>query len=228
MKIGGIIPLSLLDYPQKPTIVVFTSGCNLRCPFCHNGELVTGSEGIDEDEVFQLLNRKIGKLDAVCISGGEPTIHDDLDEFIEGIRALGFSVKLDTNGSRPEMLERLLTRELLNYVAIDIKSSPNRYRDATGGKLDFAVVAEAVAKVKVSKIPYELRTTAVPGIVDLEDIAMIAQELGTVERFALQQFRSKKTLDPSFRGTRTYPQSWFEKARELLQGKAAEVLVRGI
>lgn len=228
MKIGGVTPLSLVDYPGKPAIVIFTSGCNLRCPFCHNGGLVLGNEGIDEGEVFDLLMSRIGKIDGVCITGGEPTIYDDLDEFVERIRALGFGVKLDTNGSRPKMLERLLARGLLDYVAIDIKSSPAGYAEATGGKLDFAVVAETVAEVKRAKVPYELRTTAVPGIVELEDIAIIAETLGPVEHFVLQQFRPQKTLDPCFGEKGVHPKAWFIQAKAILQAGVEEVTLRGI
>lgn len=228
MKIGGVTPLSLVDYPGRPAIVIFTGGCNLRCPFCHNGELVLGSEATDEGAVFDLLRSRLSKVGAVCITGGEPTIHDDLVEFVERIRALGFRVKLDTNGSRPRMLERLLARGLLDYVAIDVKSSPRGYGEATGGKLSFAVVVEAIAEVRKAKVPYELRTTAVPGIVELEDIAIVAKELGPVDHYALQQFRPSKTLDPSFGVRGVHSTTWFEQARVLLQAEAEEVTLRGV
>lgn len=228
MRIGGIIPLSLVDYPQKPAITIFTSGCNLRCPFCHNSELITGEGKISESKVFELLHKRVGEVEAVCISGGEPTIHDDLEDWIREIRALGYSVKLDTNGARPKAVATLLADDLLDYVAVDIKSSPSRYGNATGGRLEFAVVAEVIDCLKESGIAYELRTTAVPSLVELEDIKAIAQEIGLVQCFALQQFRPGKTLDPAFGKIRPHPQTWFEEAKRLLQDKAATILVRGL
>lgn len=228
MRIGGVIPLSLVDYPQLPAITIFTSGCNLRCPFCHNSELVEGEEDSSLDRVVALLKKRAGKLEALCISGGEPTLQEDLEEFICVVKGLGYSVKLDTNGSRPQVLAGLLEKKLLDYVALDIKSSPQGYRAATGGKLDFETVAEAVEIVKNSGLSYELRTTAVPGLVDLEDLAIIAQRLKPIERYVLQQFRPAKTLDPSVGKVEPYTEEWFREAKKIFQGKAGEILVRGV
>lgn len=228
MRIGGVIPLSLVDYPKRPALTIFTSGCNLRCPFCHNSELVEGEEEASQDQVFALLKKRMGKLDAVCISGGEPTVQGDLEEFIGGIKGLGYSLKLDTNGSRPQVLARLLEKNLLDYVAIDLKSSPRRYLAATGNRLDFETVAEAVAIVKDSGVSYELRTTAVPGLVELEDLKIIAQRFEPIERYALQQFRPGKTLEPDFGKVRPHQKAWFCEAKEIFEGKAEEILVRGV
>ncbi|NMB45037.1 MAG: anaerobic ribonucleoside-triphosphate reductase activating protein [Firmicutes bacterium] len=228
MRIGGYIPLSLVDYPHKPAITVFTRGCNLRCPFCHNGELVIGKEGDTEEAVLKFLRQRRDQLDAICISGGEPTIQSDLDEFIRQVRALGYSVKLDTNGSRPEVLLSLLSEGLLDYVAIDIKSSPHRYRQATGGRLEFATVAKSVGLVRNSGTAYELRTTVVPGLVDLGDLEMIAKLLGPMGRFALQQFRPRQTLDPAFGRVRPYAKAWFQKAKEIFQGHTEQLIIRGL
>lgn len=228
MRIGGFVPLSLVDYPDRPCITLFTSGCNLRCPFCHNGDLVTGKEEDCQETVLKLLRQRRDTLKAVCISGGEPTIQVDLDEFITWVRALGYTVKLDTNGSRPEVIGRLLTDDLLDYVAIDVKASPQRYEQATGGELSFDVVAETVKVVKASGAAYELRTTAVPGLVDLEALEVIVGRLGPMERFALQQFRPIQTLDPAYRGIKPYPGSWFEEAKDMLHDRAGEIILRGI
>jgi pyruvate formate lyase activating enzyme len=228
MRIGGYIPLSLVDYPQRPAVTIFTRGCNLRCPFCHNGELVIGD---GEDYIvatLEFLQQRRDRLDAVCISGGEPTVYSDLDEFIREIRSLGYSVKLDTNGSRPQILRKLLAEDLLDYVAIDIKSSPYRYHQATGCMLDFGIVANTVKAVQDSGIAYELRTTAVPGIVDLEDFEVIAKILGPMERFVLQQFRPRQTLDPAFERVKPYSRVWFQEAEDIFQGQAEEVIIRGL
>lgn len=229
MRIGGFIPLSLVDYPQRPAITIFTRGCNLRCPFCHNGELVVGEkEGESEAAILGFLEQRRDKLDAVCISGGEPTIQSDLVDFISKIRLLGYRIKLDTNGSKPQVLQKLLSKNLLDYVAIDIKSSPYRYHLATGGMLDYDMVADGVNAVRASGIMYELRTTMVPGIVDLEDLYVIAKMLGPMKRYALQQFRPRQTLDPAFEGVKPYPSVWFHKAKDILQGQAEEVIIRGV
>lgn len=229
MKIGGYIPLSLVDYPQRPAITIFTRGCNLRCPFCHNGELVVGArEGKSEAAILKFLEQRRDKLDAVCISGGEPTIQPDLDEFIREIRSLGYRIKLDTNGSKPQVLRELLSKGLLDYVAIDIKSSPSRYHLATGCMLDFDIVADSVEVLKDGEIAYELRTTAVPGIVDLDDLDVIAGMLGPMKRYVLQQFRPRQTLDPTFEVVKPYSIIWFEKAKDIFQGQAGEVIVRGV
>lgn len=226
MKIGGVIPLSLVDYLQRPAVVIFTSGCNLRCPFCHNRELVEGRESVDHKQVLAFLEKRAGKLGAVCISGGEPTVQEDLEEFICEIKSLGYRVKLDTNGSRPKFLKRLLAH--LDYVALDIKSSPCRYRAATGGKLAFDTAAESAKIIKESGVAYELRTTAVPGLVAIEDLAFIARRLGPVQRYAVQMFRPAKTLNPALEKAETYPADWFAKAKKALEGQAKEVLLRGI
>ena len=228
MRISGFVPLSLVDYPQRPAITIFTRGCNLRCPFCHNGELVTGDGQDLTAAALGILQQRRGRLDAVCISGGEPTIHADLNDSIRVIRSLGYRVKLDTNVSKPEVLRKLLAEDLLDYVAIDIKSSPYRYHLATGGMLGFDIVANTVAMVRESGITYELRTTAVPGIVDLEDLEVIAKILGPMKRYALQQFRPRQTLDPAFERVKPYSRVWFQEAKDIFQGQAEEVIVRGL
>ncbi|NLK07360.1 MAG: anaerobic ribonucleoside-triphosphate reductase activating protein [Firmicutes bacterium] len=230
MKIGGITPLSLIDYPGRPAVVLFTVGCNLRCPYCHNAELVlqTGEEQLTEKEVFTHLASRVGLLDSLCITGGEPTIHTDLVEFIAEIKAMGLDVKLDTNGSKPKVLKELLSKELLDYVALDIKSSPERYREATGGRLDFEEVARTATLLKEAGVSYELRTTCVPGIVEIEDIAAVADMLGGVKRYVLQQFRATKTLDAAYTKVNPHPPVWFEKAKHLLLDSAEEIATRGI
>ena len=142
MKISGLQKLTLLDYPGKMACTVFTYGCNFRCPFCHNALLVTeeNSDCIDEDEFFSFLKKRQGILDGVCISGGEPTLQKDLPEFISKIKALGYYVKLDTNGSSPLLLKKLIEEKLIDYVAMDIKNSPAKYDITCGCRVDIDVV----------------------------------------------------------------------------------------
>ena len=147
MKISGLQKLTLLDYPGKMACTVFTYGCNFRCPFCHNAMLVTeeNSDSISEDEFFTFLKKRQGILDGVCISGGEPTLQKDLAEFIGKIKAMGYAVKLDTNGSKPEVLRNLIEENLLDYVAMDIKNSPAKYSLTCGCEVDIALIKESVS-----------------------------------------------------------------------------------
>lgn len=176
MKIAGLQKLTLLDYPGKTAATVFTYGCNFRCPFCHNAELANGTKlavlsqhsslFISEEEFFAFLDKRHGLLDGICITGGEPTLQPDLADFCARIKAKGFLIKLDTNGSNPEVLRALLQENLVDYVAMDIKNSPETYRDTiglTGDRSHFALKAieESIDLLLESTIPFEFRTTVV-------------------------------------------------------------------
>ncbi|NMB00639.1 MAG: anaerobic ribonucleoside-triphosphate reductase activating protein [Firmicutes bacterium] len=228
MIIGGIMPFSLVDYPGLPAATVFTLGCNLRCPFCHNVELVEGKEQVDSGQFFTLLEKRVGLLDGVCITGGEPTLQRGLADFAKRIKTLGFNIKLDTNGSRSQVLAELLEQDLLDYVAVDIKAPPQLYAEATRVALTFAQVVESVNVLRESQVEYELRTTVVPGLIDLEGLELIQKALGPVPRYALQQFRPQKTLDPSYGEITPFDATWFIKAKEILQAAGTEVVLRGI
>ncbi|MDD6201409.1 MAG: anaerobic ribonucleoside-triphosphate reductase activating protein [Lachnospiraceae bacterium] len=168
MRILGLTKTTLLDYPGRVAAAVFVGSCNFRCPFCHNGNLVLHSESfpeITQEELFSFLEKRRGILSGVCITGGEPTLYDDLPELIQKIRSLGYAVKLDTNGYRPQVLSSLLERNLLNYVAMDIKSDREHYADTAGlENLDFSRIEESVNILKTCSIPYEFRTTVVKGL----------------------------------------------------------------
>ena len=230
MKIGGFVPMSLVDYPGMPCAAIFTIGCNLRCPFCHNPGLVLDQAGseISREIVLEFLRQRRTRLNAVCISGGEPTLQPDLVSFIREVKDIGYKVKLDTNGSRPEVLQRLLDGGLLDYAALDVKSSLAKDRQATGGFMEFEEAAQSAALLRDKNISCEFRTTAVPGLVDLEDLEEIARLLGPVPRFALQQFRPNQTLDPALAAVNPYPVVWFQEATSILMDWAEEVIVRGI
>lgn len=176
MKIAGLQKLTLLDYPGKTAATVFTYGCNFRCPFCHNAELANGTKlavlsqhsslFISEEEFFAFLDKRHGLLDGICITGGEPTLQPDLADFCARIKAKGFLIKLDTNGSNPEVLRALLQENLVDYVAMDIKNSPETYRNTiglTGDRSHFALKAieESIDLLLESTIPFEFRTTVV-------------------------------------------------------------------
>ncbi len=190
MNIQGFQKMTLLDFPGRVACTVFTGGCNLRCPFCHNGGLVRtpfASSNL-EDEVLTYLARRKGLIDGVCITGGEPLLQPDLEDFIRKIKEMGYLVKLDTNGSLPKRLGALLATGLIDYVAMDIKSSPEGYEAATGCSVDPAVYAESVDLIRQSGIAREFRTTAVKGIHTAEDFAAIGEWLAGEERYFIQCF----------------------------------------
>ena len=198
MKIKGLQKLTLLDFPEKIACTVFLGGCNFRCPFCHNASLVLegrGGEDISEEEFFAHLDARRGKLYGVCISGGEPTLHPDLPEFIRKIRAAGYAVKLDTNGYRPSVLSALIEEGLLDYVAMDIKNSPKRYGETVGiPDFDVEPIKESAEILMSGKVDFEFRTTVVRELHSAEDICAIGKWLGGDEKFYLQGFKDSGDL----------------------------------
>ena len=190
MVLRGLQKTGLLDYPELLSCTVFTGGCNFRCPFCHNASLVRGDgERLAEEEFFAFLDKRRGLLDGVCVTGGEPCLHDDLPDFLRKIKEKGYRVKLDTNGSRPEMLSFLLKEGLLDYVAMDVKNAPEKYAFTCGTKESaWEKVKESLALLKASGVTYELRTTLVKGHHTEADLSAIAQAVAPVPLYFLQNF----------------------------------------
>jgi pyruvate formate lyase activating enzyme len=207
MLIGGIVPFSLIDYPPHMACVIFTQGCNFRCPYCHNPELVTSGASGDRfmpGPLFDFLKERKGKLDAAVITGGEPTLQDGLIEFIEKINLLGYAVKLDTNGTSPALLQTLIRRRLIQAVAMDVKAPLDRYREVTGGSCDDALreaVTKSIRLLLKANIEVEFRTTIIKGFVGTEDVLAIAKIIKDAPRYALQRFVASKTFDPDFQET---------------------------
>lgn len=189
MNVQGYQKLTLLDYPEKVACTVFTGGCNLRCPFCHNGGLVRTpfAAASIEAEVLDYLSKRRGLLDGVCITGGEPLLQPDLAKFVEQVKGMGYLVKLDTNGSLPDRLSELLATHLLDYVAMDVKSAPADYEAAVGTAVDVSAFEKSIALIKASDIPHEFRTTAVKGIHTPAQFEAIGRLLGD-EPYFIQQF----------------------------------------
>ncbi len=203
MKIYGINKTTLLDYPGHVAATIFTGGCNMRCPFCQNSGLVLAPEQqpeISEDEALTFLKKRKGILEGVCITGGEPTLQTDLESFIRRIRELGYLIKLDTNGYRPKVLGHLLDRGLLDYVAMDIKASRERYGIACGlPDMELAPIEESVELLKSSRITYEFRTTVVKGIHSPEEFTAIGQWLQGCRTYYLQSYRdSDQVMRPGY------------------------------
>ena len=203
MRIGGYQKMTLIDYPGVIATTIFTVGCSFRCPFCHNPELVLGSgmsaSGNQEEEFFEFLQKRKGKLEGVCITGGEPTIQKDIVEFIQKVKEMGFAIKLDTNGTRPDVLKKLLDLKLLDFVAMDIKNQLKNYNKTTGVKADSKRIKLSVDLIMNSRVPYELRTTVVPGIHTEEDFLKIAEWIKGAEAYYLQEYREKIILDPKLK-----------------------------
>lgn len=202
MQITGLNKTTLLDYPEHVAATVFVSGCNFRCPFCHNMDLVNGEvlPFCNEEEFFAFLEKRKGILEGVCITGGEPTLQKDLKDFILRIREMGYLVKLDTNGYRPEVLKNLLEEKLLDYVAMDIKASKENYGNAAGvSGLQMEKIEESVELLKHSTISYEFRTTVVKGLHSVEEFAEIGKWLQGAKAYYLQAFvENEKVPEKSF------------------------------
>lgn len=189
-NIQGFQKLTLLDYPAHIACTVFTGGCNLRCPFCHNAGLVRNpiAEKNLCDEVLQYLESRQGVLEGVCVTGGEPLLQPDLKDFLGKVKELGYSIKLDTNGSLPKKLQSILKLGLVDYVAMDIKSSPTGYSLASGSEVEFSTFLESIGIIRQSGVEYEFRTTAVKGIHKLSDFIEIAKILEPHEKYFIQGF----------------------------------------
>lgn len=200
MRIGGYQKLTLIDFPGKIATTVFTVGCSFRCGFCHNPELVLRSQfpapNKMEDEFFAHLLKRKGKLEGVCITGGEPTIQPDIIEFIKKVKGMGYAVKLDSNGTRPDVLRKIIKEKLVDFIAMDIKSSPENYSKVVGLKADIARIRLSVRLIMNSRIPYEFRTTVVPGLHSEDDFLKIAKWIKGSRAYYLQEYREMRILNP--------------------------------
>lgn len=195
MIIGGYESCSLCDYPGCIASVIFTQGCNFDCPFCHNRQLIPLQAAVkpfDIDNVMDHLHRRKGKLDAVVISGGEPTIHEDLADLASEIKRLGFLVKLDTNGSRPDVLGDLISRKLIDFIAMDVKAPWNKYKALAGLYVDIEVIKESMTRIETSRLPHVFRTTYVPWLMNMEDIRLIAEVLPLGSMYITQEYREPR------------------------------------
>lgn len=236
MLICGIQKLTLLDYPEKIAATIFTGGCNYRCPFCHNASLVlrpAECQPIPEEEIFDFLGKRVGKLDGVCITGGEPLLQSDIEDFIRKIRSMGFLVKLDTNGAFPQRLKSLLDQGLLDYVAMDIKNSPEKYALSVGVKgFDPSPVFESAALLMTNTVPYEFRTTLVKGLHTGEDILAMGKAVDGAKNFYLQSFEDSGDLVGFPNESASTPLGSFsadeiEGFRDILSAFAQNVVIRG-
>ena len=197
MYISGLQKLTLLDFPGRLAATVFFGGCNFRCPFCHNASLVLSPERcekISEEELLSFLESRRGKLSGVCITGGEPTLYKELKGFIKKIKDMGFAVKLDTNGTSPDLLSELISEGLVDYVAMDIKNSQKKYALTVGKEVDIEKIKRSVDILLSGKIDYEFRTTVVRELHEKEDFLAISEWISGAKRYFLQTFEDSGDL----------------------------------
>ena len=202
MLFGGLQKCSLIDFPGKVSCVLFLSGCNFDCPYCHNPDLVKGklscSSSLDESGVYEFLERRKGLLDGVVISGGEPTLTEDLASLCEEIKEMGYPVKLDTNGSRPRVVKHLINEGLVDYIAMDIKTAPSQYATFVKKDYDSTDICASIQNIMESSLPYEFRTTCVRPLVDRGIIESVAKTISGANRYVLQRFNDERLLHPEF------------------------------
>jgi len=219
----------LIEYPGKIGAIAFTQGCNFRCPYCYNPELVDPDlyrECLPEEGVLSFLERRKGKLDALTITGGEPTMHHDLIDFIKCVRKIGYLIKLDTNGSCPEMLEQLISGRLVDYVAMDIKGPLRKYKTVTRSKIDEDKIRQSIEVIMKSGMPYEFRTTVPKKLLHEDDLLEMGKLLRNASCYILQQFIPTRTLDKQFLKYEAYSQDEMECFREKLKKDIPAVRLR--
>ena len=230
MKIHGLQKMTLLDFPGRVACTVFLGGCDLRCPFCHNAELIDGTAPavMESDGLLDFLKKRQGLLDGVAVTGGEPLLRGkELAELAEKIRDLGYPMKLDTNGTHPERLRELIDRGLVRYVAMDIKNSPDRYAQTCGLEtLDLGPVRESAALLMEGRVPYEFRTTVVAELHDEESFRGIGPWIAGAERYFLQKFTDRETVP--FEGFHAPEDREMRKYKEIMKAYVENTELRGV
>jgi len=211
MRIGGLERFTLTDFPGIPAAVVFTRGCNFRCPYCHNGSLLSTESKLDdmlsEERVLSFLESRRGRLSGVVVSGGEPTIQPDLPRFLESVRDMGYAVKLDTNGGRPDVIETVISSGLVDYIAMDVKAPLHLYPNLSGVPVDTDAVMESISLISSSGLPHLFRTTVPPGLLSKEDVAAIRTLIPEGSPYLTQPCRTENALEPEAFIPAPYPPS---------------------
>lgn len=218
-KLAGLQKTTFIDYPEKIACIVFTQGCNFRCGYCHNPELFENKEPVlSVPAFFEFLNKRKGKLDGVVITGGEPTLHGkDLIEFIKEVKSLGFLVKLDTNGTHPDVLQELLNENLLDYIAMDIKAPLAKYKPITQTDIDTKIIKKSIDMIMNSGVDYEFRTTIVKSQLSVEDLRQIGELIQGAKRYYMQKFLATKILDETLMSEESYTDEEFKNLRTILE-----------
>lgn len=227
MVIGGVQKFSTVDDPGYIVAGVFTVGCNMRCGYCHNPELVLPEQyagGIPEDEIFEFLRSRRGKLDGVFISGGEPTMQADLPDFVRKCKRMGFRIKLDTNGTHPEMLREMLDENLIDFIAMDVKGPLSKYSQIAARPVNLDAIKESIRLIKT--VDHEFRTTIVKGQLSVEDFELVGELVDGAERFALQYFvTGPRLVSPQFRDRKSFSEEEMNRAKEIMLRHVKECVV---
>ena len=229
MKIQGLQKMTLLDFPGRVACTVFLGGCDFRCPFCHNGELLDGTAPalLDDQELLRFLKGRRGLLDGVAVTGGEPLLRKDLPDLLRAIRELGFAVKVDTNGNHPAALEALLEKGLADYIAMDIKNSPEKYALTAGlSGIDLAPVRRSVSLLMDSGVPYEFRTTVVDELHKARDFEAIGQWIAGAKAYFLQPFTDRDSVP--FAGLHAPSREDLEKYASIMRIYVPYTSIRGL
>lgn len=227
MDFVGIDKFSLLDYDENVSVVIFAPTCNYRCPFCHNGDSVLGSNfSIPFEDILSFLKSRVGLIDAVVVSGGEPTLMNDLEEKIEKIKELGFKIKLDTNGTNPEVLNKLLRKNLINYVAMDIKNSEDKYAETVGVNNPLmGKIKQSISIIMNSGIDYEFRTTLVAEYHTKESIEKMGELIKGAKKLFLQKFVDREGVIK--KGLHPVEEVWASSYKDILSNYVSKVELRG-
>jgi len=231
MLFGGLQKTTLVDYPGKVAATIFTAGCNFRCPYCHNPELVLPElikkqPKITEKEILDFLKGRQKLLEGVCITGGEPTIQSDLIDFIKKVKDLGFLVKLDTNGSCPDVLNSLIEEKLIDYVAMDIKAPKQKYELFVKDQSIVEKIDKSIELLKQDKVDYEFRTTLAPNILEEQDILAIADWIKFAPRYFLQRFQNNKVLNEEFKNLEPWSEQMMKALLKKIKSYFSECNIR--
>ncbi len=225
--IAGFQKTSLIDYPGKVCSIIFTAGCNFKCPFCHNSQLVHGDfELIPHNYIFKHLEKRQDVLDAVTITGGEPLLHADIIQLVKKIKNKGFFIKLDTNGSFPDRFKQILEENLIDYAALDYKTTFDNYKNFLG--VEGSVIGRSFQLLRDSGISYEFRTTVVPGLIDKEKLLAMAKDLKKGDSWFLQQFKPVNCLDPDYNNLDPYKLEDLEDMENAVKNYIPAVQLRGV
>lgn len=230
IKVKGFQGVTLLDYPDRVASTIFLGGCNFRCPFCHNPELLDESaKEIDDEWVFAEIGKRRNFIEGICITGGEPLLFDEIVEFVTQLKQLsGKSIKIDTNGYNPELLKKVIDSGIVDYIAMDVKTSLKKYFIAAGTPIDENRIKASIEILMNSGIEYEFRTTVVPEIVQSEDIREIGAVINGAKKAALQQFRAQKTLNEEFGKLKPYKPEELIRFRDILSQFVERIEIRGV
>ncbi|MBS7655886.1 anaerobic ribonucleoside-triphosphate reductase activating protein [Candidatus Bathyarchaeota archaeon] len=230
MIIKGLQKFTLIDYPGKLACTIFTFGCNFRCPYCQNPELIIddGRPSISKAWILNFLYQRRDFLNGVCITGGEPTIHPELLEFIRELKRLGYNVKVDTNGFNPELINQMLQSKLVNFIAMDVKAPLEKYNEVVKVDVKKDSIRESIKIIMEKASEYEFRLTAVPGLINEEDLHKIGEIVEGAEKMYIQQFRAEKTLDERFKGIKPFTKEKLLKFRDILKDYVNFCDVRGV